>query len=314
MRNLPAQGKPRPQSQCARFPAVSLNRLVKPRPTPDDAIARNKLSLSHQALGRRQGFIMENHDISPAPPPMVGPQRIVVVNSKGGSGKTTLATNLASALTVKGMPAALMDYDKQGSSAQWIKKRPDHCAKLPCIEAYRPTPPKMTRSWFLRVPAQTRYVVTDTPSGLEDQQLRQFVGRADVVLIPVMPSPTDIHAVTRFIERLLVAGRARHGQTRIAIVANRVKLNAEIYKSLRRFLDTLGLPIVAQLRDSHQYLQAALLGMGVSELPVDHDHCDAEEWARLCTWLTSKTTRDDLRTAPVAALSAPPAPVNPIAA
>lgn len=258
---------------------------------------------------------MDTFDPSSASLPVtVGPQRIVVVNSKGGSGKTTLATNLASTLTLKGLPAALMDYDKQGSSAEWIKKRPEHCDKLPCIEAFRATPPKMTRSWFLRVPARTRWIVTDTPSGLEDQQLRQFVCRADVVLIPVMPSPTDIHAVTRFIERLLVAGRARAGQTRIGIVANRVKLNAEIYKNLRRFLNSLGLPIVAQLRDSHHYLQAALLGMGVGELPVEHDHCDAEEWTRLCTWLTSNAAGDDLSNAAAPALTALPVPLNPIAA
>lgn len=256
---------------------------------------------------------MSNPTHPSAPPHHTGPQRVVVVNSKGGSGKTTLATNLAAYLTARGIPTALMDYDKQASSTQWLTKRPAHCPRLVGVEAFRPTPPNMTRSWFLRVPADTRWVVSDTPAALDDLHLRQLIARADVVLIPVMPSPTDIHAVTRFIERVLIAGRARLHQTHIGIVANRVKLNLDLYKTLRRFLDTLGLPIVAQLRDSHHYLQAALLGTGVCELPSDHGHCDIEEWNKLAAWLTSKDMDNAPHPQSEAAPPPPPAP-NPIAA
>lgn len=217
------------------------------------------------------------------------PRRIVVLNSKGGSGKTTLATNLAALLSSRDESAVILDYDKQGSSYHWLQKRQPTNAAIPGVEAFRPTPPNMTRSWFLRVPQATRWVILDTPAAIDDQQLRQFVLQADVILIPVMPSPSDIHAVTRFIERLFIAGRVKTTNTRIGIVANRVKLNIDIYRNLRRFLDTLKLPVVAQLHDSHHYVQAAADGLGVTELPNGHDKCDADEWARLCTWLDEAT-------------------------
>lgn len=218
------------------------------------------------------------------------PGRIVVLNSKGGSGKTTLATNLAARLSGRNEPTVILDYDKQGSSSHWLKKRPPTNTAIPGIEAFRPTPPNMTRSWFLRVPQATRWVILDTPAGIDDQQLRQFVLQADFVLIPVMPSPSDIHAVTRFIERLFIAGRIKTTKTRIGIVANRVKLNVDIYRQLRRFLDTLKIPVVAELHDSHYYVQAAADGLGVTELPNGHNKCDAEEWRRLCAWINDTAT------------------------
>jgi len=218
------------------------------------------------------------------------PRRIVVLNSKGGSGKTTLSTNLAALLSGNHEPTVILDYDKQGSSSYWLKKREPTRAAIPGVEAFRPTPTNMTRSWFLRVPQATRWVILDTPAGLDDQQLRQFVLQADVILIPVMPSPSDIHAVTRFIERLFVAGRVKTTKTRIGIVANRVKLNLDIYRNLRRFLDTLKLPVVAQLHDSHHYVQAAADGMGVTELPSGHNKCDEDEWTRLYAWINDTST------------------------
>lgn len=234
------------------------------------------------------------------------PRRIVVLNSKGGSGKTTLATNLAALLSGNNEPTVILDYDKQGSSSYWLKKRESTHTAIPGVEAFRPTPTNMTRSWFLRVPQATRWVILDTPAGLDDQQLRQFVLQADVVLIPVMPSPSDIHAVTRFIERLFIAGRVKTTKTRIGIVANRVKLNLDIYRKLRRFLDTLKLPVVAQLHDSHHYVQAAADGLGIAELPNGHNKCDADEWRRLYAWIndTSAETITPQKTCDAAATDA----------
>lgn len=226
-----------------------------------------------------------NLDNTPTTPGAM-PRRIVVLNSKGGSGKTTLATNLAAMLSMCGQSTVIFDYDKQASSTYWLKKRQAGTSQIAGVEAFLPTPPNMTRSWFLRVPPETDWVVLDTPAAIDDQQLRQFVAQANIILIPVMPSPSDIHAVTRFIERLFIAGRVKATPTRIGVVANRVKLNRDVYRNLRRFLDTLKLPVVAELRDSHNYVQAAMDGVGVAELPRGHAECDAEEWQKLYAWIT----------------------------
>ena len=214
-------------------------------------------------------------------------RRIAVLNSKGGSGKTTLATNLAAMLSSMGQSTAILDYDKQASSMFWLKKRQMNNLDIAGVEAFRPTPVNTTRSWFLRVPEGTQWVILDTPAAIDDHQLRQFITQAHLVLIPVMPSPSDIHAVTRFIERLFVAGRVKTIPTRVGIIANRVKLNIDVYRNLRRFLDTMKLPVVAQLRDSHHYVQAAMDGLSVGELAHGRDACDASEWAKLYAWISA---------------------------
>ena len=64
-------------------------------------------------------------------------QRILVLNPKGGSGKTTVSTNLAAYLANEGHYTALMDYDPQASSIRWLSKRPDDCPKIFGVEAHK---------------------------------------------------------------------------------------------------------------------------------------------------------------------------------
>ena len=95
-------------------------------------------------------------------------KKIVVLNPKGGSGKTTLTTNLAGLLASRGFPVALMDCDPQGSSIRWLKKRDAHRAPVYGIAAYeRDT--SMTRSFRLRVPTDIRYLLVDTPAAMPNR-------------------------------------------------------------------------------------------------------------------------------------------------
>ena len=217
-------------------------------------------------------------------------QKIVVLNSKGGCGKTTIATNLASLYSREGYATALMDYDPQGSSLRWLKVRPDDSSSIYAVPAAQRQKTASTLAWQMRVPPETQRVIIDAPAGVDDLQLQNFVRQANAIIIPVLPSPIDIHAATRFIESLLLVGKVRQHGVRVGVVANRVKQNTRIYQSLQRFLDTLKLPLITTLRDTQHYVRAAERGIGVHDLWDKRADIDREQWLPLWQWLENDTS------------------------
>jgi len=211
-------------------------------------------------------------------------QRIVVLNPKGGSGKTTIATNLASYLAARGHAPVLMDFDPQGSSLRWVKKRKPTQPPIHVIAAFEKDT-RTTRAFQLRLPEETTHVIIDTPAALEARQMPEMTRDADKVLVPVLPSDIDIHACSRCIRDLLLVGKIRREDDRIGVIANRIRRNTLTYQSLIRFLHTLGIPIVATIRDSQNYVRAAELGIGVHEMKSYVAHDDIEQWTPLVEWL-----------------------------
>jgi chromosome partitioning protein len=212
-------------------------------------------------------------------------RRIVVLNSKGGCGKTTVATNLASLYARRGHGTALFDCDAQASAMRWLQMREEGLPAIHGVAAYQPGPMNVTRTWMLRVPAKVERVVVDSPAGLKHQELAEQVRNADVILVPVVPSPIDIVATADFIRDLLLVGKVRTPQTRIGIVSNRVKTNTLAFRSLRRFLDRLRIPVVAELRDTQHYLRAAERGVGVHELDERRAAVDRAMWVDVFDWV-----------------------------
>jgi chromosome partitioning protein len=211
-------------------------------------------------------------------------QRIVVLNPKGGSGKTTIAINLASYLASRGERPALIDFDPQGSSVRWVKKRQPSQPAIHVIAGFEKDT-RTTRAFHLRPPDNTTHLIIDTPAALSAPQLPDMVRDAAKVIVPVLPSDIDIHTCSRCIRDLLLVAKIRREDDRIGVIANRVRRNTLIYQSLIRFLHTLGIPIVATLRDSQNYVRAAELGVGVHEMKSYVAHDDVEQWAPLVEWL-----------------------------
>jgi len=171
----------------------------------------------------------------------------LVINPKGGSGKTTLATNLAAYFAAARISTALMDYDPQGSTLNWLRQRPTDLPRIHGANAAPPKPGRM-RSLDMRIPEDTRQLVIDAPAGASGLLLQELLARTHCILIPVAPSPIDIHATANFIRDLLLAGRIRTANIRLAVVANRVRKNTPVYQPLERFLASLNLPLLARLR------------------------------------------------------------------
>lgn len=212
-------------------------------------------------------------------------QRIIVLNSKGGCGKTTMAINLASHYACQGYSTALLDFDPQGSAMKWLSQRSQEYPAIYGVATHRRNCITQTQAWQTRIPPGTHRVVIDTPAGIMGQQLQALIRHANIILLPVLPSPIDIHAASHFIQELLLQGRVRQLGIRLGVVANRVKQNTKVYQSLERFLNTLDLPFVATLRDTQNYVHAAERGIGIVEMWDNRVVPDKSQWQSLMDWL-----------------------------
>jgi chromosome partitioning protein len=226
---------------------------------------------------------------------------IMVLNAKGGSGKTTLATNLAAHYAAAGKSVVLADFDPQGSSLAWLKVRPEDRPSIGGVAAWQEPP---------QVPRDTDYVVMDAPSGSHGSRLTRLLRYTQTVVIPVLPSPLDIRAAADFIQELKQVGELTKrnlqaidgaldflsrlfagntvSTTRLAVVANRVRENTLAYETLEEFLDKLKVPFLTSLRDTQNYIQAAERGLGLAELAPSQVASDLELWEPLIKWLNSK--------------------------
>src|SRR3981189_2847246 len=192
-------------------------------------------------------------------------QRILVLKPKGGSGKTTIATNLASSFAGRGDLPLLSDNDPQGSSTRWLKKRKPEQPFIHGIAAFERNS-RMTRAWQMRIPSDAAHIIIDTPAAIPAQDMPDTTKSADAIIVPVLPSDIDIHACSKCIADLLLIAKVRRDENRIGVVANRVRRNTVIYQSLMRFLETLRIPVIATLRDSQNYVRASELGLGLHEM------------------------------------------------
>ena len=212
-------------------------------------------------------------------------QRIIVTNAKGGCGKTTITTNIASHYALLGKTVRLFDHDTQGSSLSWIGRRSETVAEIVGVDASKNTDHRLTRSWQLRVPPETDVALIDSPAGTDITELATLFQQNDSILIPVLPSPIDIHATAHFIKELLTTGGSRKRMIRVAVIANRVRKNTLMYHALERFLFSLNIPFITSLRDTQLYAKAIELGIGVQEIPSSRSKVDREQWAPIFRWL-----------------------------
>jgi len=216
---------------------------------------------------------------------------IMLLNPKGGSGKTTIATNLAAYYAGQGFLTALFDHDAQGSSTRWLQSRPESRASIHGVAAFQ-NPIGVTRSFQLRVPLNAERVIVDTPAGLSDPFLPNLVRTADTIIVPVLPSPIDIDAMLSLVEALRRVEPVCKSGVRIAAVINRVPARLSGVKPLEMAMQSVGLRIATRLRETRRYPRASARGIGVHELGgIGRDRC-LEDWHPLWAWLDNNEGRD----------------------
>ena len=210
--------------------------------------------------------------------------KIVVLNPKGGSGKTTLAFNLAGYLATTGRKVAIVDMDSQGSSTHWLNNRSSDLPEIVGISV-RETSHGATPNQCIVVPDDIEFAVIDAPAGLPGERLIDYTCGAHAIFVPVLPSDLDIHAASRLISNLLLVAQVSRRNGRLGVVANRVNERTIAYRQLTRFLNRLSIAVVGILRDSQNYTRAAGSGLSIHEMPPSQVRKDIAQWSALTQWL-----------------------------
>ena len=209
---------------------------------------------------------------------------ILVVNPKGGCGKTTISTNLASYYAVWGVRTVLVDFDPQQSCIQWLKVR-NKAGKYEKIYGVSGLSGK------LAVPDGVQRIIYDAPARSVTEKVVELMLRSDAAIIPVLPSPIDMRAARVFVEQLIRKGRLRQNPRLVGLVANRVREHTNIYGHLEGFLIDAELPFVTTLRDTQNYVRAADRGIGIFEMGPAAVDKDLDQWRPLINWIEGKRVK-----------------------
>ena len=211
-------------------------------------------------------------------------RHILVMNAKGGCGKSTIATNLAAYYAQEGYRTAIADFDPQQTSLDWLSRRPEKYPEISGVPAFE--------SGLKHLPRSTEYLIIDSPARAHGSEITDLVKRAETVVIPVLPSPIDMAATDRFVEELNQVIRVQKRDVKIGVVANRVRENTKIFGELNNYLDAMKrTKYAAVLREAQNYNRAYARGIGIHELPEYLAWQDWERWDPLLKWLWSKTSQ-----------------------
>jgi chromosome partitioning protein len=210
-------------------------------------------------------------------------RHIMVMNAKGGCGKSTIATNLAAYYASEGYETALADYDPQQSSLDWLEQRPEDYAAITGLAAHK--------DGLRHIPRNAEYLVIDAPARSHGPELTMLVKHAEAIIVPVLPSPIDMKASAKFIAELLKVGRVSRKQVKVAAVANRVRENTLIFEELDEYLNKLRVPYLTSLREAQNYVRAYQRGLGIHELPPYLAWPDWEQWDPILEWLDSRRSQ-----------------------
>ena len=183
---------------------------------------------------------------------------IAVLNQKGGSGKTTIATHLARALQLQGSSVLLVDSDKQGSARDWSAV--DESNPVTVIGLDRPT---LDRD--LKNISDKDFVVIDGSPQATDLAI-SAIKTADFVLIPVQPSPYDIWATSDLVDLVKQRIEMTDNKLKSAFVVSRAIKNTRISGEVSEVLTEYGLPVLdAKIVQRIAYPNSAAIGKTVFE-------------------------------------------------
>ncbi|SFL12546.1 ParA family protein [Lysobacter sp. cf310] len=204
---------------------------------------------------------------------------VLVASSKGGVGKTTIATHLAAQSALEGLRTALVDADPQSSSTRWAQRRATlDSAVLPLDGTRR-------KAWRKGLPEDTQRVVIDAPAGAMAEDLEAFLEVADAVIVPVQPSTLDIEATVPFLDTLAKHPRVRRGQLRVGLVGNKLKPWTNASQQAVELLSEWPYPVVGQLRDSQAYVVMTALGKSLFDYHSAQIREHQADWQSLLKWL-----------------------------
>lgn len=185
---------------------------------------------------------------------------VAFLNQKGGVGKTTLAVHIATAFAQRGRKVLLVDADPQGSSLDWSASRQ--------TEPLFPVIGLPTKTLHKEMPAHlANYddIIIDGPPRV-NELARSAIIAADIVIVPVQPSPYDVWAVKEIVDLLSEAAVFKETQ-KSAFVINRKIVNTAIGRDVVEALASYQLPVLnAQISQRVTFAESATQGSTVLEV------------------------------------------------
>jgi chromosome partitioning protein len=201
---------------------------------------------------------------------------VLVANPKGGSGKTTLATNLAGYLASAREVVCLWDFDRQHSAMEWLRLRPDHLPRIIRLDERD------------SAPRRAEWLVLDSPAALHGKRLTALVKQANKVLVPIQPSLFDIAATRAFLDELAEEKAVRKQRAFVGVVGMRVDPRTRAATQLIGYLQEHGLPLVGWLHDTQLYANAAFMGLSIFDLPPSQYEREAAFWQPIVDWMRAE--------------------------
>lgn len=200
---------------------------------------------------------------------------ILVTNPKGGSGKTTLSTNLAGYFAHKGHHVVLSDMDRQKSATAWLARRPESLPIIHGMDGRGKYKDSLSADWS----------IIDSPAGLHGEKLSDTVKKADWVVVPMQQSAFDMGATQDFLEVLREEKAVRKEKTFVAMVGMRLDIRTKSAAKLMAFLENAGFPVITTIRDAQIYMQSAEQGASIFDMRPSLVKRDIQQWAPLLHWL-----------------------------
>jgi chromosome partitioning protein len=197
---------------------------------------------------------------------------VLVANTKGGCGKTTVATHLAAALAGRGHRTALADADRQRSSVEWARLRPGTAAPVTALDWSKDltAPPK----------GLDRLVI-DAPAAMKKKEAFELVRMADVIVVPVLPSVFDQGSTTAFLARLNELKTVRKSHTPVGVLRNRVRVRTRASERLAQFCAEIEHADLGALPDRAIYNEVAAEGLSIFDLAGARPAALQQDWAPL---------------------------------
>jgi chromosome partitioning protein len=227
----------------------------------------------------------------------------LVINAKGGVGKSTITTNLASYFAARDIPTTIADFDPQGSSLNWLAQRGSEARKIHGADLSTRIGAGFANG-RRQIPRETRQLIIDAPAGPSRLLLQDLLARTQSILIPVAPSSIDVHATANFIKELLLVGHVRFRNIRLAVIANRVRNNKPVYAPLERFVASLRISFLGRVSDSDLYVEAAETGLGVFDLPAEAAADEQRELLPIARWVQGEQSPEESSSSNVVPITA----------
>lgn len=204
--------------------------------------------------------------------------KVLVASSKGGCGKSTIATHLAAYFALKGKATVLADADRQGSSSRWCAKRAELDSAVLPVDATR-------RGWLKRIPQDAERVIIDSGAGIRVSEIAEFIDDVNVIVVPVLPSVIDLEATAPFLAELATLPRIKRGKVAVGLVANRTKPWTHASQLAIGEINGFPFPLIAQLRDTQAYVLMTGLGKSIFDYHSEVVRSHQEDWEKLLRWL-----------------------------